>query len=154
MSRLILPDCCEDWILQYGKFYGTGALFRCLECGTEWRKEGPGTFVETASGTRFVEVVRRSSEGAEFAYLAAVGRPNPITERCCELILVRYGPQSPLTDLTCPICGTTWRKEQRLLRGFNVLCFTHSVTGEVRALQQGRTRRYLVPLDEYTPPLE
>ena len=40
----VLPDCCEDWILQFGAFYGAGEAFACPECGSGWEKTARDRF--------------------------------------------------------------------------------------------------------------
>ncbi|MDP9253032.1 MAG: hypothetical protein M3O80_08500, partial [Chloroflexota bacterium] len=43
-ERVILADCCEDWIIEWGGFYKPDRSFRCPECATEWKKTDPDTY--------------------------------------------------------------------------------------------------------------
>ena len=43
-ERVILADCCEDWIIEWGGFYKSGRAFQCPECATEWKKTDTDTY--------------------------------------------------------------------------------------------------------------
>ena len=89
-ERVILNDCCEDWIIQWGGFYGAGASFTCPECATEWRKSREAAFRRASDGREFTRRTRHGPED-EFPYLAAVDGQEPIVERCCAKILLTHG---------------------------------------------------------------
>ncbi len=153
MARVILPDCCEDWILAYGAFYQEGAEFGCLECSGTWRKLGPGRFQSLGSGRIWAERVR-GAEGREFRYLAAEDGEKPMTERCCaKLILDHHRRIRPGKQFACPLCGSEWKKELMQHRsGLQVAGYTNLSRGVTIAVQPGEGRSFLVPLDEYQPP--
>ncbi|MBI3976794.1 MAG: hypothetical protein HY331_01285 [Chloroflexi bacterium] len=151
--RTVLPDCCEDWILAYGRFYPAGEAFECLECSTEWRKEAPDRFVRVRDSQAFVRRVR-VAEGAEFPYLAAADGHDPITERCCAQILLRHGPAMKVEAFACPICGTRWHRAIRRQSGVSVVCFSRPGLDEPLAIQRSGRRPFLVPLSTYSPPTE
>src|SRR6266566_1405735 len=43
-ERVILADCCEDWIIEWGGFYKSDRSFSCPECATEWKKTDTDTY--------------------------------------------------------------------------------------------------------------
>ena len=153
LQRNVLPDCCEDWILQYGSYYTAGQTFRCLECSTEWQKVEPGRFRRLGDGRTFVRRVR-VSEGSEFPYLAAADGHNPITERCCARILLEFGSSMKVDGFVCPVCGTRWTRELRSRGGIPVVCFQRPGLEEPLAIQKGHRRSFLVPLSSYRLPTE
>ncbi len=95
-ERVILADCCEDWIVDWGGFYEQGRAFACPECATGWTKTGPGRF-RRMDGREFERRARRGPE-AEFTYLASASGHQPIVERCCAKILLRHGERRPEAD--------------------------------------------------------
>jgi rubredoxin len=149
----VLPDCCEDWILQYGPFYAAGVDFACPECGAGWRKEGPGAFRRIEDQRRFVRR-ERSGEDTVFPYLAAEDGENPLVERCCAGILLRYGPALPYAELRCPVCGTVWTKSLGQRGGVRFPQFQKAGAAEPMTIQRGRQRAFLVPVSEFSPPRE
>ena len=152
MPRVILPDCCEDWILAYGPFYASGTDFACIECGRPWRKIATGQFLSLRDERIWVQR-ERVSEGVSFAYLESADAANPTTERCCTKILLRHGPRLRTgTAFTCPICGTGWTKAEREQGGIRVPCFHNRRLNVDLAIVEGAHRSFLVPLDEYTLP--
>jgi hypothetical protein len=150
-SRTLLPDCCEDWILQYGGFYETGSAFQCLECGTGWRKSERRSFRRETDGVEFRKTVR-TGDDAEFASLVPVDGPAPLLDRCCAQILLRLGPAMKVERFDCPVCHTAWRQETTTRAGVRVRTFSHPGLPEPLAISRGRTRPFLVPLSRYAPP--
>ena len=110
MDRVILADCCEDWIIEWGGYYAAGARFSCPEDGTGWRKAASDTF-ERADGRAFVRRERTGPEAA-FPYLAAKDGHEPNVDRCCAKILLRHGEGMPDGPFACPVCGTRWERGQ------------------------------------------
>ena len=141
MQRRILPDCCEDWALTYGGYYDDGQEFACLECGASWRRAAPGRFRQATTGAIYREVERRG-----YRSLAPETDDAPITERCCTQILLRYGPAMRVTSFLCPVCRTPWSKrvEQGWVPPREV--YTNERTGTEFTIQEGPTRRYLLPV--------
>ena len=154
MERVILPDCCEDWILAYGAYYGYGAEFECIECGTPWRKLEAGRFQE-AGGERVWAERAREAEGQQFRYLEGEGGEGALTNRCCAKLILGYGERiRDGKQFTCPICGSGWKKETIQHRsGMQVPAYTNASRGLTIAIQKGRGRDFLVPVDDYRPPL-
>ena len=154
MERVILPDCCEDWILAYGAYYAHGAEFECIECGTPWRKLEAGRFQETGSGRVWAERAREA-EGQQFRYLEAEGGESALTNRCCAKLILGYGERvKDGKRFTCPVCGSEWKKEVVQHRsGMQVAAYTNVARGVTIAIQKGRGRDFLVPLDDYRPPM-
>lgn len=152
MERVILPDCCEDWILGYGPFYEAGAGFECIECGSRWRKQAPGRFERVEGGQVWAER-SREAEGQRFRYLEAEGGQNAMTNRCCARLILDYGERIHLDkQFACPICGTQWKKEQGESRGgMLVVSYLNETRGTRIAVQKGQGRDYLVPFEDYTP---
>ena len=67
--RVILADCCEDWIMEWGGFYEVGREFECPECATGWAKTAPGRY-RRMDGREFSRRERNGPE-ASFPYLAS-----------------------------------------------------------------------------------
>jgi hypothetical protein len=151
-DRIVLPDCCEDWVLTYGAFYSADAEFRCVECDSAWRKLGPGRF---ASGrTNQIWSTRtRVAEDQQYRYLEAEDGQNPLTRRCCTKLILDYGDRIKLgRAFACPICGTSWQKhELEQHRDNPVVAYTDLGRNIHVAVQQGAPRRFVVPLEEYQP---
>src|SRR5687767_4873915 len=103
MQRRVLPDCCEDWILTYGRYYDDGQEFVCLECGAPWRRETEGRFRQGTTSAVYQEAERRG-----YRYLSPESEDAPATERCCAQILTTYGPTMRVNAFQCPVCGTPW----------------------------------------------
>ncbi|MCL5256229.1 MAG: hypothetical protein M1319_00325 [Chloroflexi bacterium] len=152
-QRTILPDCCEDWILTYGKCYEEGEEFRCLECGTQWVKTGEGNYRRGSDKRAFVER-SRTRGGEEYPYLAPQEGPEPVTQRCCARIILRHGQDTKVEHFVCPICRTEWRREMVARGGVNVPCFTRPDLAEPLTIQQGKPRPFLVPVSRHSPPHE
>jgi hypothetical protein len=150
-ERTILADCCEEWILHYGRYHHTGDSFVCMECGVEWKKMAPGCFRRNSDGMAFRER-SRENEGAEFRYLSAEDGAEPLVERCCDQILLRYGDGMAPTSFTCPICHTHWTRTTEDRGGLRVRCFRKDGTSEPFAIQTGGRRHFLVPLSSYRFP--
>ena len=152
-ERNILPDCCEDWILEYGRHYRVGESFACLECTTGWQKASTGRYKRADDGRVFVEHAH-ASEGATYPFLASEDGPDPLVDRCCAKIMLRHGPTTPLKEFTCPVCHTHWTRERTYKGGVLVITFAKPGLPEPFAVQPGATRSFLVPLSAYSPPLE
>jgi predicted RNA-binding Zn-ribbon protein involved in translation (DUF1610 family) len=150
-ERTILNDCCEDWVVQWGGFYGPGTAFACPECATEWRKTREATYERTSDRRAFARRVRKGRED-EFPYLAAVDGQEPIVERCCAKILLTHGAHMPEGAFACPVCSTRWMKRTDRLHGLRVAVFEKPGLAEPLTIQPGRTRPFLIALSEYSPP--
>jgi len=150
MDRVILADCCEDWIIEWGGYYANGARFNCPEDATAWQKTVADEFVR-ADGRAFVRRERKGPESA-FPYLAAKDGHEPNVERCCAKILLRHGEGMPDGPFACPVCGTKWERRTERLHGLRVPVFAKSGLAEPLTVQSGRTRPFLVSVSEYSPP--
>lgn len=150
-ERVILNDCCEDWIVQWGGFYRPGASFACPECATEWSKPREGTYERTSDGREFARRTRRGPEDG-FPYLAAVDGQEPIVERCCAKILLTHGARMPEGSFVCPVCSTAWTKRTERLHGLRVSVFGKAGLAEPLTIQAGRTRPFLIGVSEFSPP--
>ena len=151
-ERVILADCCEDWIVEWGGFYPQGASFACPECGTCWSKAGSDSF-RRAEGREFRRVTRVGPEST-FPYLAAADGREPNVDRCCAKILLVYGERMGAGPFSCPVCGTRWTKALERLHGMRVGVFAKDALAEPVAIQTGRTRSFLVARSEWSPPRE
>jgi hypothetical protein len=151
-ERIVLPDCCEDWVLAYGAFYAVDSTFHCVECGSAWHKLKPGRFESPATG-QIWSVQARVAENTQHRYLEAENGQNPLTPRCCTKLILDYGERIKLgRRFNCPICGSAWeKKEIEQHRHQPVVAYTNSSSGVTVAVQQGATRRFIVPLEEYQP---
>jgi len=152
MDRVILADCCEDWIIEWGGFYEDGAVFACPEDATEWTKTGPSAF-RRADGRAFIRRERKGPE-ASFPYLAEKAGDEPNVERCCAKILLAHGERMRDGSFACPVCGTHWERRTERLHGLRVPVFEKGGLAEPLTVQPGRTRPFLVPVSEYSPPRE
>jgi ssDNA-binding Zn-finger/Zn-ribbon topoisomerase 1 len=152
-ERTILADCCEDWILQFGRYYPPSEDFSCPECGTPWQKLAAGRFRRAGDGQTFVER-SRGSEGAEFRYLSAEDATEPLVERCCAQILLRYGERMPLAGFRCPVCHTQWTRDTIQRSGIELTCFRKEGLEGPFVIQPGSPRHFLVPLSGYRLPRE
>src|SRR5512146_3182263 len=154
MERVILPDCCEDWILTYGPYYAGGSSFECIECGTPWQKLERGRFQQTRNGRVWAERLR-AAEGQQFRYLEPEEGEGALTNRCCATLILSRGERVRAgKQFTCPLCGTNWNKEAVQHRsGLRVDGYTNLAKGVTSAVQQGSPRNYLVPVEEYRPPM-
>jgi predicted RNA-binding Zn-ribbon protein involved in translation (DUF1610 family) len=150
-ERVILNDCCEDWILEWGGFYRPGGSFACPECATEWRR-GEGTRYRRVSDEREFERRERRGADASFPYLAAVDGQEPRVERCCTKILLTHGEHLREGLFVCPVCGTRWTKRTERLHGLRVPVFEKDGLDEPLTIQPGRPRPFLVAVSEYSPP--
>ncbi|HET8568055.1 MAG TPA: hypothetical protein VFM93_03595 [Candidatus Limnocylindria bacterium] len=148
-ERVILADCCEDWILEWGGFYEPGASFSCPECDTGWTKRERGAF-RRADGREFVRRERRGPDDA-FRYLAAADGHEPLVERCCAKILLAHGSAMADGRFTCPVCRTAWERRTDRVHGLRLPTFDKEGLREPLAIQAGRTRPFLVGLSEWTP---
>ncbi len=157
-ERVILSDCCEDWIIQWGGFYRPGTPFACPECATEWRKTRGSGYMRASDQREFVREIRRgpgegpSGEEQQFPYLAAADGQEPIVERCCAKILLTHGARMREGAFTCPVCATEWTKRADRLHGLRVAVFEKAGLVEPLTIQPGRTRPFLVAISEYSPP--
>jgi hypothetical protein len=149
----VLPDCCEDWILQYGAFYLPEEGFACPECATGWRKVRTGVFARADSGQRFRRR-DRVGDGQAFPYLAAESGEDPLVERCCAGILIRYGATLAAGEFRCPVCRTDWTKSTGQRGGMRFAQFEKAGLPEPYTVQRGRTRSFMVPVSAYSPPRE
>ncbi|MBM4420989.1 MAG: hypothetical protein FJ034_05295 [Chloroflexi bacterium] len=151
-ERVILADCCEDWIIEWGAFYPQGAAFACPECATAWTKTQAQGY-RRADGREFKRAARGSG-GASFPYLAAADGHEPNVDRCCAKILLGHGERMADGEFTCPVCSTRWRKRTERLHGMRVPVFAKDGLAEALAIQPGRWRPFLVSLLEWSPPRE
>lgn len=149
-ERVILNDCCEDWIIQWGGFYAAGARFACPECATEWARGASG-YRRALDGREFARRARTGPDD-EYPYLAAVDGQEPHVERCCAKILLTYGGRMREGEFTCPVCRTSWIKRAERLHGLRVAVFDKDGLAEPLTIQPGRTRPFLVGVSEYSPP--
>jgi hypothetical protein len=149
-DRVILADCCEDWILEWGGFYDEGGSFACPECATEWTKAGRGSY--RRGDGRVFERRERSGPDAAFPHLAAADGHEPVVERCCTKILLTHGRRMQEGAFTCPACRTVWERRTERLHGLRVPVFAKPGLEEPRTIQEGKTRPFLVALSEYSPP--
>lgn len=152
-ERLILNDCCEDWVLEWGPFYDKGARFACPECATQWRAEGASRYVRETDEHAFIRRERRSGVGA-FPFLGAEDGREPLTDRCCAKILLQHGAHLPAGEFTCPVCRTRWEIASSRLHGLRLPTFTKKGLAEPLTIQPGRTRPFLVGLSRYSAPRE
>lgn len=150
-ERVILADCCEDWIMQWGGFYRPGGSFACPECGTEWEKTREATYRRATDAREFA---RRARQGPEdrFPHLAAVDGQEPIVDRCCAKILLTHGERMREGPFVCPVCSTRWTKRTERLHGLRMPVFEKEGLAEPLTIQPGRTRPFLVGLSEHSPP--
>jgi hypothetical protein len=151
-DRIVLPDCCEDWVLTYGAFYAVGVEFRCVECDAAWCKLGSGRF-QSRRTSQIWSVRTRGAEDQQYRYLEAEDGHNPLTRRCCTKLILDYGDRIKLgRTFACPICGTPWRKQELEQRQHNpVVAYSDLDRGISVAVQQGAPRRFVVPFAEYQP---
>ena len=150
-ERVILADCCEDWVIQWGGFYAPRGEFACPECGTEWRKTEAATYRRTHDDREFARRSRAGDEGS-FPYLAAVDGQEPNVDRCCAKILLTHGERMREGPFACPVCGTRWEKRTERLHGLRVPVFAKEGLDEPLTIQPGRTRPFLVGLSEHSAP--
>ena len=150
MDRVILADCCEDWIVEWGGFYAPGAAFSCPECTTHWEATGAGAF-KRMDGRSFVRR-ERTGPSAAFPYLATQDGHEPNVERCCAKILLKHGAGMTDGPFACPVCGTKWERRTERLHGLRVPVFAKSGLAEPLTVQPGRSRPFLVVLSDYSPP--
>ena len=120
-ERVILADCCEDWIIEWGGFYKSDRAFHCPECATEWTKVGADTY--RRGDARIFQRRTRVGPQASFPYLASSDGHQPQVERCCAKILLAHGERMADGVFVCPVCGTEWqrRTDHDRRRGARVL---------------------------------
>ena len=150
-ERVILNDCCEDWILEWGAFYDKGTGFVCPECATAWRAQGEARFAREGDGHAFRRRDRRSGVGA-FPYLGAEDGREPVTDRCCAKILLQHGAHLASGQFVCPVCGTRWTIGSARLHGLHLPTFEKPGLAEPFTIQPGRTRSFLVRISHYSAP--
>lgn len=153
VRRNILQDCCEDWLIDWGPFQQVGDAVPCPECGTPWQKLAAGRFRRPADSRTFAQEARQGDGGREFPYLVAEDGEDPVLDRCCVKLILRYGLDSR-GPLTCPICRVRWRKDTATRHGIRTTVYQAETLAEPYAIQEGRTRSYLIPLSSYAPPRE
>jgi len=149
-ERVILGDCCEDWIVEWGGFYPDGHAFACPECATQWSKQAAGRF-RRADSREFTRQDRKGPE-ASFPYLAAADGHEPDVERCCTKILLAHGARMADGPFACPVCGTKWERRTERLHGFRVPVFAKAGREDALTIQAGRNRPFLVAVSDYSPP--
>ena len=149
MARVILADCCEDWIIEWGGFYEASRAFACPECATPWTKSGPSSF-RRADGAAFTRRERHGPESS-YPYLAADDGHEPNVERCCAKILLARGEAMADGAFACPVCGAAWERRTERIHGLRVPVFARAGS-EPLTIQAGRTRPFLVALSEFSPP--
>ncbi len=150
-ERVILADCCEDWIIEWGGFYENGCPFRCPECSTPWTKTEAETYQRGTDRRVFARGTRVGPQ-ASFPYLAAADGHEPNVDRCCAKILLSYGARMSEGSFTCPVCGSQWQRRTERRHGFRIPVFAKAGLAEPLTVQPGRTRPFLVSLSEYSPP--
>ena len=143
MKRTVLPNCCEEWIVESGGYYAEGRSFKCLPCGHAWRKQSDG-FVEDASGAEY-RLVRTLSG---FPYLEPVSGPAPVVNRCCSGYLTKHGAAvaAPLDGFACPVCETQWRIEFEPGAFEPTNVFIKAATGDAFVLEESAIAPYLAPV--------
>jgi hypothetical protein len=149
MARVILADCCEDWIIEWGGFYDDGRAFACPECATAWTKTGPSAF-RRADGAAFTRRERKGPESS-FPFLAANDGHEPNVERCCAKILLARGEAMADGAFSCPVCSAAWERRTERIHGLRVPVFAKAGS-EPLTIQAGRTRPFLVAVSEFSPP--
>ena len=146
-ERVILADCCEDWIIEWGGFYKPDRAFGCPECATEWSKTGTDTY-RRGDGRTFTRRTRVGPQ-ASFPYLGAATGIANVGRAARRSAFARGGWRR---RLVCPVCGTEWQRRTERLHGLRVAVFAKSGLAEPLTIQAGRTRPFLVTLSEYSPP--
>lgn len=144
MDRRLLPDCCEDWILDWGSRYPEGKSFACLECGRRWTKLDEDTYQDEG------KTIYRRTETRGFPSLAAVEGAAPLLNRCCLKVLLEYGPKMTKVEaFECPVCDTRWRKQAdpRSFPAGSGDTYVNVETGHRFRRESGRTRPFLHLLD-------
>lgn len=149
MARVILADCCEDWIIDWGGFYDERREFACPECATGWTKIGPSAF-RRADGAAFSRR-ERTGHSASFPYLAANDGHEPDVERCCVKILLAHGETMADGAFACPVCRAPWERRTERIHGLRVPVFAKGGS-EPLTIQAGRTRPFLVAVSAFSPP--
>ena len=149
-ERVILADCCEDWIIEWGGFYKPGRTFGCPECATAWQKSAADEY-RRGDGRIFQRRTRVGPQ-ASFPYLASADGHQPQVDRCCAKILLSHGERMPDGLFACPVCGTEWQRSAERVHGLRVAIFKKPGLDEPLAIQSGRTRPFLVSIKEYSPP--
>jgi hypothetical protein len=140
VDRRLLPDCCEDWILDWGARYPEGKHFSCLECGRAWTKQADDTFQDEGGA------VYHRVEARGFPSLAAAEGAAPLLNRCCLKILIEYGPKmTKVEEFECPVCDTRWRKQSdpRSFPAGSGDSYVNVETGHRFRRESGRTRAFL-----------
>src|SRR5688500_8462718 len=148
-ERVILADCCEDWIIEWGGFYKSDRACGCPECATEWKKTDNDTY-RRGDGRVFTRRTRVGPQSS-FPYLASADGHQPNVERCCAKILLAHGERMPDGAFVCPVCGTGWQRRTERLHGLRVAVFAKTGLTEPLTIQDGRTRPCLVTMSEYSP---
>src|SRR5882672_10723779 len=101
-ERVILADCCEHWIIEWGGFYKSDRAFSCPECATEWKKTDTETY-RRGDGRIFTRRTRVGPQ-ASFPYLGAADGHHPNVERCCAKFCCRT-VSGCRTDPSCVRCA-------------------------------------------------
>lgn len=150
-APVVLPDCCEDFILAYGAFLPHGGEFSCPECATGWQKVDATTFLWVEEHKHFQRREQEVQDGI-YTFLSAIDGHQPLVDRCCARLLLHYGPTLRAPSLRCPICGTDWTRDTVVRGGLSTRCFRSPRVSEPLAIQQGQARRFLIPFSLYTHP--
>lgn len=100
----VLPNCCENWILQWGRFYKGSEEFMCVPGGHKWKKTLADHFIELSTKQIYI-----LADDQGFLFLKPKEGPEPKLARCCNLILLEHGNTAPdKFSFACPRCKTQW----------------------------------------------
>lgn len=150
-ERRVLPNCCEDWVLEYGQLHQVGALFKCLPCGHQWQRKTELGFLESQTNTLYLE-----TEGERgIRYLKPAEGPEPIVKRCCSKLLCKYGSRvsTAVADFECPYCYTSWWIGPREVYGVRRIVYINIDTGVYFILEEHPFGNYLAPSPEQPHPV-
>ena len=139
-ERNILPDCCEDWILEYGRHYRVGESFACVECANGWQKASTGRYKRADDGRVFVgtsgaEVVALgSADGAVLWRTSVLGAVGSAPLVCGEYLYVGDLAKN-LYALASPTGETVWQAETP----GRVRCTPVAAPGRIIVLSEDRS---------------
>jgi hypothetical protein len=110
---VMLPNCCENWILEKTGAILPGTTFACLPYGHKWRSIDTDD-TDNAKEIQFCELetneVFRLTTEHGVRCLKPINPDHKLrTNRCCTLDLLAHGPQiTQSMSYTCVHCGTQW----------------------------------------------
>ncbi|MBI4122928.1 MAG: hypothetical protein HY458_01025 [Parcubacteria group bacterium] len=153
IGRTILLNCCENWILQWGKFYEDGKEFVCLPNSHPWRKEKRNRYTNLASS-----IVWTVDSLKGYPFLKPEGSTTPpVLKRCCSEILIKHGSEIPERCLPlqfeCPVCEAFCSVELEKVHGLFVRLYTTHANNnsETFRLREEATPPFLEPVFEPAP---